>query len=124
MDLQHALGSGALVQLVDVLRDHHQRAALTAEARLALGDGSVCGAGLGVQSQLSPVVVELPHPAGVTPETAGRGQILCSTDTETVFNTGEMRSGHMSGDFFWCFYPHLVTLVVFRVKNYCSTNFF
>lgn len=76
MDLQDVSGSGALVQLVDVLRDHHQRSALSAETRLALGDGSVSGAGLGVQGQLSAIVVELPHAAGVTRETLWRGQIL------------------------------------------------
>lgn len=76
VDLQHVSGPGALVELVDVLRDHHQRASLSAETRLTLGDGSVSGAGRGVQGQLSAVLVELPDAAGVTRETLRRGQIL------------------------------------------------
>ena len=74
--LEDVGGAGPGVEAVNVLRDHHQLAALGAEPLLGGRDGLVRGVGQLGGHQLAAVVVELPHEAGVGCEGCGRGEVL------------------------------------------------
>ena len=76
VQLEDVGGAGPGVEAVDVLRDHHQLAALGAEPLLGGRDGLVRGVGQLGGHQLAAVVVELPHEAGVGCEGCGRGEVL------------------------------------------------
>lgn len=53
-------GAGLLVEVVYALSDDDHRAPLLPQAGLTLCDSQMCRVGLLTQSQLTPVVVELP----------------------------------------------------------------
>lgn len=76
MDFQKVLGASLAVQLINVLGDDHNMSALAVQPGLTLGDGQVPGVGLLALHDLSPVVVELPHPGWVTGKGLRGGQLL------------------------------------------------
>lgn len=76
MDFQKVLGASLAVQLVDVLGDDHEPAALPVQPGLTLGDGQVPGVGRPALHHLPPVVVELPHPGRVSGKGLRGGQVL------------------------------------------------
>lgn len=76
MDLQNASGSGAAVELIDVLRDDRDLAPLPAEPLLALGDGQMGGVGLFGEHDLPAIVVKLPNAGRVPGEGLWRGNRL------------------------------------------------
>lgn len=76
MDFQKVLGASPAVQLIDVLGDDHDPAALLAQPGLTLGNGPVPRVRLRAPHDLPPVVVELPHPGRVVGEGLGSGQVL------------------------------------------------
>lgn len=76
VDFQKVLGAGPAVQLVDVLGDDHDPAALLAQPGLTLGNGKVPRVRLRAPHDFPPVVVELPHPGRVVGKGPGSGQVL------------------------------------------------
>ncbi|TNN41031.1 hypothetical protein EYF80_048800 [Liparis tanakae] len=75
-NIRHVFGAGLPVEVVRALSDDDHGAALLPQPGLALRDGQVGGAGLLVQGQLPPVVVELPHARRGPGEGLRGGQVL------------------------------------------------
>ena len=61
MNFQKVLGASLAVQLIDVLGDDCDPAALLTQPGLTLGDGEVPGVRLYALYDFPPVVVEFPH---------------------------------------------------------------
>lgn len=76
MDFQKVLGTSLAVQLIDVLGDDHDPAALLTQPGLTLSDGEVPGVWLHALNHFPPVVVELPHQGRVLGKGLGSGQGL------------------------------------------------
>lgn len=76
MDFQKVLGASLAVQLINVLGDDDDAAALLTQPGLALGDGEVPRVRLHALYDLPPVVVELPHQGWVLGEGPRGGQGL------------------------------------------------
>lgn len=76
MDLQNISGSGAAVELIDVLRDDGDLPSLPAEPLLTLGEGQMSGVGVFGQHDLTPVVVKLPDARRVPGEGLWSGDTL------------------------------------------------
>lgn len=82
MELQDVFGSGAAVELVDVLSDDGDRAPLFGEPLLALSDGHVGGVGVFCQHDLTAIVIKLPHTGGVPGEGLRGGKFLTPNTAE------------------------------------------
>lgn len=76
MDFQKVLGTSLAVQLIDVLGDDHDPAALLTQPGLTLSDGEVPGVWLHALYDFPPVVVELPHQGRVLGKGLRSGQGL------------------------------------------------
>lgn len=76
MDFQKVLGASLTVQLINVLGDDSDPAALLVQPGLTLGNGKVPGVRLRALHQFPPVVVELPHPGRVVGKGLRSGQVL------------------------------------------------
>lgn len=76
MDFQDVVGAGAAVELVNVLRDHRNRAALSAQSLLALSDGQVGRVGGFCEHDLTAVMVKLPNTRGVPGEGLRAGKFV------------------------------------------------
>lgn len=83
MDFQDVFGSGAVVELVDILSDDCYRTSLFAQLLLTLGDGQVSGVGIFSAHHLTPVVVKLPNTGGIPGEGLWSGKLL---KDENVWN--------------------------------------
>lgn len=76
MDFQKVLGTSLAMQLIDVLGDDHDPAALLTQPGLTLRDGEVPGVWLHALNDFPPVVVELPHQGRVLGKGLRSGQGL------------------------------------------------
>jgi len=85
VDLEHVFRPGLPVEVLRALGDDDHGAALLPQPGLALRDGQVGGAGLLVQGQLPPVVVELPDPRRGSGEGLRGGQVLWVHQHRRVF---------------------------------------
>lgn len=83
MNLQHMLGAGLSVQVIDALRDHDHGAALLLQPGLTFCYGHVDGTGLFVQHQLPSVMIKLPDSRGVARKGLGSCKILKDATTCT-----------------------------------------
>lgn len=98
MDFQKVLGASLAVQLVDVLGDDHDAAALAVQPGLTLGDGQVPRVGLLALHHLPPVVVELPHPGGVAGKGLRGGQVLSLPLPPVTSGPSERRDSAFGAD--------------------------
>lgn len=76
MDFQKVLGTSPAVQLINVLGDDHDPAALLTQPGLTLSDGEVSGVWLHALYDFPPVVVELPYQGRVLGKGLRSGQGL------------------------------------------------
>lgn len=92
MDFQKVLGASLAVQLINVLGDDRDPAALLVQPGLTLGNGKVPGVRLRAPHHFPPVVVELPHPGRVVGKGLRSGQVL-GVREEAGVREGKKRKG-------------------------------
>lgn len=76
MNFQKVLGASLAVQLIDVLGDDCDPAALLVQPGLTISDGKMPWVWLRILHEFPPVVIELPHPGWVLGKGFRSGQIL------------------------------------------------
>lgn len=76
VDFQDVFGSGAAVELVDILSDDRNLASLLAQSLLALCNGQVGGVGIFCEHDLAAVVVKLPNTGGIPGKGLWSGKAL------------------------------------------------
>lgn len=76
MNFQKVLGASLAVQLIDVLGDDRDPAALLLQPGLTLSDGKMPRVRLRTLHEFPPVVVEFPHPGWVLSKGFRSGQVL------------------------------------------------
>lgn len=92
MDFQKVLGASLTVQLINVLGDDRDPAALLVQPGLTLGNGKVPRVRLRALHQFPPVVVELPHPGRIVGKGLRSGQVL-GVREEAGVREGKKRKG-------------------------------
>lgn len=76
MNFQKVLGTSLAVQLIDVLGDDRDPAALLVQPGLTLSEGEMPRVRLRTLHEFPPVVVELPHPRWVLGKGFRSSQVL------------------------------------------------
>lgn len=91
MDFQDGFGSGAAVELVDILSDDCNLTPLFAQSLLALCNGQVGGVGIFCEHDLAAVVVKLPNTRGIPGEGLWGGKLLQDEDVRNGYYGAEWK---------------------------------